>query len=286
MSKKKKVKEGRYLKSLSPMSKVAPYIMVTRNDALNYIEDSFDCENAEDYIFRKRSEGLKGFGMMHLLVAAYIRTVSQRPGINRFIRGQKIYARNCIEIMITIKREMKLNSPDTVLKMVFKPDATADDVYNTMTEMINNARNTDSDFDDTAKILNYIPGVFLKFAVWFLNLLDHFGLLPRKLTLLSPFHGSFAITSMASLGIPPIYHHLYNFGNIPVFISFGPKKSVNELQRDGTVKVKRLVDYKCVTDERICDGFYFASALKYMRELYLHPEALDNPPEKIVEDVD
>ena len=286
MSKKKKVKEGRYLKSLSPMSKVAPYIMVTRNDALNYIEDSFDCENAEDYIFRKRSEGLKGFGMMHLLVAAYIRTVSQRPGINRFIRGQKIYARNCIEIMITIKREMKLNSPDTVLKMVFKPDATADDVYNTMTEMINNARNTDSDFDDTAKILNYIPGVFLKFAVWFLNLLDYFGLLPRKLTLLSPFHGSFAITSMASLGIPPIYHHLYNFGNIPVFISFGPKKSVNELHLDGTVKVKRLVDYKCVTDERICDGFYFASALKYMRELYLHPEALDNPPEKIVEDVD
>ena len=286
MSKKKKVKEGRYLKSLSPMSKVAPYIMVTRNDALNYIEDSFDCENAEDYIFRKRSEGLKGFGMMHLLVAAYIRTVSQRPGINRFIRGQKIYARNCIEIMITIKREMKLNSPDTVLKMVFKPDATADDVYNTMTEMINNARNTDSDFDDTAKILNYIPGVFLKFAVWFLNLLDYFGLLPRKLTLLSPFHGSFAITSMASLGIPPIYHHLYNFGNIPVFISFGPKKSVNELQRDGTAEVKRLVDYKCVTDERICDGFYFASALKYMRELYLHPEALDNPPEKIVEDVD
>ena len=48
MSKKKKVNEGRYLKSLSPMSKVAPYRMVTRNDALNYIEDSFDCEHAED----------------------------------------------------------------------------------------------------------------------------------------------------------------------------------------------------------------------------------------------
>ncbi len=286
MGKKEKVKEGRYLKSLSPMSKVAPYIMVERSDALNYIEDSMDCEAAEDYIFKKRSEGLKGFGMMHVMVASYIRTVSQRPGINRFIRGQKIYARNCVEIMLTIKREMKLNSPDTVLKMIFPRNATAEDVYNIMNDTIEKSRNSESDFDDTAKLLNYIPGVVLKFAVWFLKLLDYFGVLPRKLTLLSPFHGSFAITSMASLGIPPIYHHIYNFGNIPVFLAFGPKKNVNVLQKDGTVKVKRVVDYKLVTDERICDRYYYASALKYMKELYQHPERLDVPPETIVEDVD
>lgn len=286
MGKKKKVKEGRYLKSLSPMGKVIAYIMPERCDALNYIEDNMDCEAAEDYIFRKRSEGLKGFGMMHVMVASYIRTVSQRPGINRFVRGQKIYARNYVEIMITIKREMKLNSPDTVLKMIFPPDATADDVYNIMTETINESRNSQSDFDDTAKILNYIPGLVLKFAVWLLKLLDYFGLLPRKLTKLSPFHGSFAITSMASLGIPPIFHHIYNFGNLPVFLAFGPKRTVNELQRDGTVKTKKIVDYKIVTDERICDGYYFASALKYMKELYLHPERLDTPPETVIEDVE
>ena len=286
MSKKKKVKEGRYLKSLSPMSKVAPYIMVTRNDALNYIEDSFDCENAEDYIFRKRSEGLKGFGMMHLLVAAYIRTVSQRPGINRFIRGQKIYARNCIEIMITIKREMKLNSPDTVLKMVFKPDATADDVYNTMTEMINNARNTDSDFDDTAKILNYIPGVFLKFTVWLLKTLDYFGMLPKFLLEVSPFHGSLFFTSMGSLGIPPIYHHLYDVGNLPVFGSFGMKRRAVEVQEDGSVVEKKYVDVKFTMDERIVDGFYYAAFFKHYRRILALPEILDNPPEEVLSDID
>ena len=54
--------------------------------------------------------------------------------------------------------------------------------------------------------------------------LEESGLLPRALTDLSPFHGSLYITSMASLGIPPIYHHLYDFGNVPVFCSFGKKR--------------------------------------------------------------
>ncbi len=286
MAKRKSKKEGRYLKTLPPMSKVAPYIMAERNDALNYIADTVDVEAAEEYIFKKRSEGLKGFGMMHVMIASYIRTVSQRPGLNRFIRGQKIYARNFIEIMITVKKEMNLESPDTVLKIIFEPDATADDVYRIMTDEIEKARSEESDFDNTAKILNYIPGLVLKFSVWVLKCMDYFGLLPRKLTKLSPFHGSFGITSMASLGIPPIYHHIYNFGNIPLFLAFGPKKTLNVLQRDGTVKQKRFVEYKFTTDERICDGYYYASALKMMKSIVLKPEQLDNPPEQVFEDIE
>lgn len=267
------------------MSKVSPYIMVKRSDAQNYIADTLDIEAAEDYIFKKRSEGLKSFGMMHVFIASYIRAVSQRPGINRFIRGQKIYARNSIEIMLTIKVKMELNAPDTVLKIDFRPEDTAEDVYRTMTEAIDKARNSPSDFDDTAKVLNYIPGVFLKFAVWLLKFLDYFGLLPRFLTHLSPFHGSFAITSMGSLGIPPIYHHIYDFGNIPVFVSFGAKRAENVLDKNGEVKQKRFVDYKVVTDERICDGYYFASGLKAMKDSMMHPDRLDFPPEKVVEDI-
>ncbi|MEG2003364.1 MAG: hypothetical protein RR057_02035 [Clostridia bacterium] len=285
MSKIKKKKEGRRIRSLSPMSKVSPYIMVKRSDAQNYISDTLDIEAIEDYIFKKRSEGFKGFGMMHVFLAAYVRTISQRPGINRYIRGQKIYARNSIEIMLTIKREMKLESPDTVLKIDFEPNMTANDIYKIINDAVEESRNSESGFDDTAKILNYIPGLVLKFIVWLLRFFDYFGWLPRFLTHLSPFHGSFAITSMGSLGIPPIYHHIYDFGNIPVFMSFGAKRTVNVLEKNGTITQKRYVDYKVVTDERICDGYYFASALKLVRENMLHPDRLDFPPEKIIEDI-
>ena len=282
-------KEGRKVKTLPPMSYVSPYIMKTRNTSLNYISDAIDIEKAEAYIKKKRKEGLTSFGMLHVFLAAYARTVSQKPGINRFIRGQRIYTRDHVEVMMTIKKEMSLESPDTCIKFYMNPDDTADTIYNNFNKLVEEnkaaANNGESGFDSTARILTYIPGIFLRGSIGLLRFLDYFGLLPRFLTHVSPFHASLAITSMGSLGIPPIYHHLYDFGNIPVFISYGAKRKAYELDRDGNVVQKRYIDIAVVTDERICDGFYFASALKYLRSLLNNPDQLDNPPDAVIKDI-
>lgn len=283
-------REGRRVKTLPPISYVIPYIMKTRNTSLNYISDSIDIEKAENYIRQKRREGLNNFGMLHLILAAYARTVSQRPGINRFIRGQRIFSRDSnIEVMMTIKKEMTLESPDTCIKFYMTPSDTSESVYNSFTKLVEENKassgNGDSAFDSTAKILTYIPGLFLRFTVDILRFMDYFGFLPRTLTHISPFHASIAITSMGSLGIPPIYHHLYDFGNIPVFISYGAKRKENVINKNGEVETKRIIDIAVVTDERICDGYYFASALKYMKSILDNPEQLDNPPEVIIEDI-
>ena len=182
---------------------------------------------------------------------------------------------------------MTLESPDTVVKIVFEPTDTADDVYYKMKTVIDESKGgeLDSDFDNTARIINYIPRLIKKFAIWFLKTIDYFGLLPKFLLNVSPFHGSMFITSMGSLGIPPIYHHLYDFGNIPVFISYGAKRRENELDKNGQPVTRRYIDIAVVTDERVCDGFYFASALKYMRTLFNNPELLDTPPETIIKDI-
>ncbi|MBE6700611.1 MAG: hypothetical protein E7582_01795 [Ruminococcaceae bacterium] len=280
--------EGRRLRTLSPMTYVAPYIMVDRNGASNLIKDTVVLTDLEDYIAKKRREGLAGFGMMYIFIAAYIRAVAKFPGINRFLSGQKIYARNNVQIVIDIKKQMKLNAQNTTIKLDFQPDATVYDVYEKFTAAFEENRvDTDvSAFDSAAKFLAYIPGVFLKFIVWFLKLLDYFGLVPKFLINLSPFHGSMFITSMGSLGIPPVYHHLYDFGNIPIFFSFGTKRTEVYLTRDGVVDERKVMDFSVVTDERICDGHYFAAALKCIRDSIKHPETLDEPPEEVVEDVE
>ncbi len=281
--------EGHRVRTLEPMNYVSPYIMVNRSGASNLLKDKLEItDKIDEYIMKKRGEGLKGFGMMYIFMAAYIRTVSQYPGINRFISGQKIYARNNVQIVIDIKKKMELDAQSTTIKVDFDPSATVYDVFNAFTEQfeLNRVDNDVSVFDKTARALNYIPGVFLKFTVWFLKTLDYFGLLPKFLIKLSPFHGSMFITSMGSLGIPPIYHHLYDFGNIPVFIAFGKKVPRLSLTRDGKIVEKKYIDFSVVTDERICDGHYFATALKYMREVLKNPEMLDVPPETVVEDID
>ena len=116
--------------------------------------------------------------------------------------------------------------------------------------------------------------------------MDYFGLLPKFLLELSPFHGSVFFTSMGSLGIPPIYHHLYDFGNLPVFCSFGCKRRALEVQEDGSVVQKKYLDFKFAMDERIADGFYYAAFFKHFKRLLHHPELLELPPEEVLQDID
>ena len=280
--------DGYLIKTIPPITKLMPFIMRYRSDAMNMFSSSIEISAAEKYIKEKHAEGYEHFGLIHLIIAAYVRAASQRPAINRFVSGQLIYARNKIEVAITIKKEMTLSSPETCLKMEFAPDATPVDVYNEFNKQVQEYRKQqeESDFDKTARILNYIPRFVLKFAIFILRVLDYFGILPKFLLKVSPFHASMVITSMGSLGIPPIFHHIYDFGNVPLFVAFGKRRKAYELDADGKVCERVYSDLCVVTDERICDGFYYASAFRMLQRLIRNPYKLDTPPEEIVEDID
>lgn len=281
--------DGRKIRTLAPMDQVSPYIMVTRNTATNFFSESFEITNIDRYIRQKRREGLTSFGIVHVLLACYCRSVARYPGLNRFIAGQKVYTHGeDIQFCMTIKKEMSTSSPETIIKVHLSPRDTAYDVYNKMAAEVEKAKSTplDSGFDNTAHALMLIPGIVLKFVVWCLKTMDYFGLLPRFLLEVSPFHGSLFLTSMGSLGIPTIYHHLYDFGNLPVFGAFSCKRRATELQEDGSIVQRKYVDVKFTMDERIVDGYYYAAFFKHYKRLMAHPESLDVPPEEVKADID
>ena len=282
--------DGRKVRTLAPMAQITMYFQWERNICSNLFEDSFEITHIDRYIRQKRREGLTDFGITHVLLAAYVRGVAKYPQLNRFISGQKVYSRgDDIQYCMVVKKEMTVDSPDTSIKVHLNPRDTAEDVYRKLNAAIESVKATqelDSSLDGLIQYLNLIPGLLLKFVVWLLKLLDYFGLLPKFLLELSPFHGSLFFTSMGSLGIPPIYHHLYDFGNIPCFGAFGCKRRATEVTEDGTVVQKKYIDVKFVLDERICDGYYYATFFKHYRRLLAHPEVLDNPPEEVVKDID
>ena len=279
-------RDGRRLRTLQPMSYVMPYIMKVRADSQNHFEDVIDITNIEHYLDKKRREGYTDMTLLHVLLAGYIRVVAERPGLNRFISGQKIFARNKLECVMTIKKELSLESPDTCIKVEFDPRDNIYNVYKKFQKTALAAVNETTDFDNTAKMLIKLPGLILRGAVGLLHFLDYIGRLPKALLNVSPFHGSMIITSMGSLGIPAIYHHLYDFGNLPIFISYGSIFSADAIKRDGTRERHHFVTLKVVTDERICDGYYYASAFKRLKRYLQHPEVLDETLESVVEDVD
>ena len=281
--------DGRKIRTLAPMAQITAYFQWERNICSNFFEESFEITNVDRYIRQKRREGLTDFGITHVLLAAYVRGIARYPQLNRFINGQKVYSRgDDIQYCMVIKKEMTVDSPDTSIKVHLKPTDTAKDVYeklNAAVESVKATKELDSNLDSLIMLLNLIPSVVLKFTVWLLKLLDYFGLLPKFLLELSPFHGSLFLTSMGSLGIPPIYHHLYDFGNLPVFGAFGCKRKAVEVLEDGTIVPRKYVDLKFVLDERICDGYYYATFFKYYRRLMRNPEILDQPPEEVVKDI-
>ena len=160
-------------------------------------------------------------------------------------------------------------------------------VYRKMNEKIDEIKYGDQDnnTEQVAGALLKLPRFLLRFAIGCLRVMDYFGIIPQKLLDASPFHGSMIITDMGSLGIPPIYHHLYNFGNLPMFIAFGAKRKAVELDREGKPVERKYIDFMAVMDERVCDGYYYASSFKYMKMFMHNPALLEVPPEKVVEDL-
>ncbi len=282
--------DGRRVRTLHPMDQITAYFQWERNICSNHFEESFDISHVERYIRQKRREGLTDFGITHVLLAAYVRGVAKYPQLNRFISGQKVYSRgNDIQYCMVVKKEMSVDAPDTSIKVHLTPYDTAEDVYrklNAAVESVKSSQELDSSLDGLIMALNLVPGVVLKFTVWLLKLMDYFGWLPKFLLELSPFHGSLFFTSMGSLGIKPIYHHLYDFGNLPLFGAFGMKRKAYELLEDGSVAMRKYIDVKFVMDERICDGYTYATFFKYYRRLIQHPEILDSPPEEVIRDID
>lgn len=281
--------DGRRLRTINGMSVVAGYIMPNRTGASNSVSDTLEITDIERYIHKKRREGMKNFGITHVFLAAYVRCIAKYPGCNRFFSGQHVYQRDDdIQFTMAIKKDMSTDAPDTMIKLHLTQTDTSKEVYEKFNKVYEEVKNTplDSSFDSVAGVLASLPGLFLKFVVWLLKVMDYFGKIPKFLLEVSPFHASIIFTSMGSLGIPPIMHHLYDFGNLPVFVAFGRKYRKVEMDSNGNPVTRRYVDFVMNCDERTVDGFYYATVLKYFLKLLRTPEVLDEAPEEINWDIE
>lgn len=280
--------DGFRVRGMDPTFEVIPHIMRTRLDSQVFFDEQIDISGLRKFIVDNR-ENIPGLSMYHFFVAAIIRTIAERPRINRFVSGRKIFARSYIRVSLTIKKNMSDEGEEGQLTPEFLPTDTLADVVRKFNAALEEAKaedekNKGNDTDLTIRIISALPGFVKKFIVWLLRNLDAIGLMPKIINRVSPFHSSVFVTNVGSIGLSPIYHHLYEFGTTSVFMAIGKKEVVNELSRDGSVKSRHVINMRFVLDERICDGYYFASAIKHFKYYVKNPELLLAPPEYISED--
>lgn len=284
--------DGFLVRNLDPMGKLIPYIMRSKSDSWVLFEDRIDITHTQEFLHAMRKSEIPGLTLYHIVFAAIVRTYSQVPELNRFIQRNNIYARNEMKGSMVVMKGMQRNSERTTIMPRFEMDATLPEVVKEIESLANPIDRTKkvaedenrNDFDKLELALALIPGWLIRFVFSLLKLLDRYGLIPRKITSLSPFHSSFFITNMGSIGMQPVYHHIYEFGTISIFGAIGSKETIHEMDRQGNIRRKTYLNMKFVVDERICDGFIYAIGFKHIKSGISKPEQLMERPKEVIHD--
>ena len=273
--------DGRRLKKLDPIVQITPYLMPMRCDAQVFLEHKADYEKLSRYIVRKSQEGQK-ITFMQILVAAYVRAISNNPEVNRFIFNKQYYARNNCSVSYTVLKDPQdTNSNETTVRILFDLTDTVFDVRDRMNAAVEQSRATeDGDFViRLASALLAVPGLATLVAGT-VKLLDRYGIAPRVLIRELPFYSGMFITNNGSIGLHHPFHHIYNFGDVSLFIGMGSilKEATVE---DGKARMKRWLPLGMTADERVCSGAHYAAFFFDVMRLLENPEELETPPETV-----
>lgn len=271
--------DGRKIKTLPAFFKVIPSVMLERNDSQVLYKQDIPIKYLDEYIDNKAKEGIK-IAYMHIIYAAIVRVIAERPRLNRFVMNGTTYARNKIYVSLAIKKNLTDDGVETTTKIEYQGTETIFDIKQKLDAIIeqNKEVEANNETDKLAKTLGLIPTGLIRVAVKFLKFLDRHGLLPKAIIKASPFHTSVFLTNVGSLGIDTIYHHLYNFGTTSMFFSMGKKKK-SFIYEDEEIKEEKCITLAFVGDERICDGYYYANSFKSLFRYLKKPELLETAPD-------
>lgn len=274
--------EGRRVRGIDPIVAVTPYLMPTRVDAQVYLDQELDYENLVRYIAAKSAEGHK-ITFMEIIIASFVRVVSQLPEINRFVHNKQYYDRNELTVSLTVLMNTTDGSiEENCVKIKFDPSDTIFDVSDRIKAAVEQARKVeDPGFAiKLAKGALAIPGL-ATVAAFLVKLLDRYGLMPKAFLDELPFHTSLYVTNMASIAMPRVFHHIYNFGNTGMFVSLGLPKRELKLEKDGKVTRRRMLPLGITVDERICGGAVYSTFWAANKRYLENPELLETPPETV-----
>jgi hypothetical protein len=269
-------RDGRVVK-VHALNAMFPYMFRSRTESLVYFNATLEVENLLAYIEKKKAEGeeLKFFQMF---MAALVKLFKERPHLNRFVSGRKLYQRNDIKLSFIAKKAASDEGEETNVALTFNDKTTFQEVIDKLKRDIKVAKSDDVKKDDDKIIEGFMkmPRFILRIMFAFLRWMDFYFNMPRMFTDVDPLRCSAYVANLGSIGIEAPYHHLFEWGNCSLFLAIGRIRYMPVALEDGTLVSKKMVEVKVTIDERIADGFYFARSLELMQKYLNDPESIEN----------
>lgn len=272
--------DGTHLAKVPALRKMMPHLMVGRNEAAVFFEQQIDLTKTLAYL-AKRNAGKpeKELTLFEILLTAMARVFGERPQLNRFVVGRRVYQRKEIQFSFAIKRSMTDGGELTTTKATFRPDDTLATVAERIHGTVKAGKRGDKvQADVEVDYLTRLPRSILRFLIWLARALDYVNLLPGALVLPDPLYASMFFANLGSVGLESAYHHLYEYGTCPFFATVGRVKKAVVPGPDDVPVVREVMSIKYTFDERITDGFYCARSLERFKAYVEDPEVLETPP--------
>ena len=269
--------DGTEIPGLGFLRRMMPYLMPTRNEAMVLFGQEVASRPALDFLAQANATrpADRPITLFHLVLRGLTRAIHEFPRLNRFVAGGRHYDRDGIWLAFSAKMRLDLDAPVFARKMRFDPDepleAMVDRFYATLGE---GRSGKESASDKEVKLLLRLPGPVLRFVVRAGRLLDGLGLMPQAMLEGDPMYASAFVANLGSVGLDAAYHHLFEYGTTPIFVTMGRLKRAPVVLGDGSVASREIFELKYTYDERTEDGFYAARALERLQWLLEHPEHL------------
>ena len=261
-----------------------PFLMHGRAESTVYYEQHIEVEKAWKYVEEFHQETGKKASILHFIIWRIAQVLEQRPGLNRFVAGRRIYQRDGVWVSFSMKKEMTDEAPLVVVKKKIDPAWTFEETVDHIQGGIKKGREgSRSVSDKEMDFVFLLPNFMVSFFTWLLTTLNHYGWLPGSMIRADELYGSVFIANLGSIGLQPAYHHLYEYGDIPIFMALGTNEPRMMLDDRGRPAVKDMMTIRYSFDERINDGYYSIKALELLKNLVEDPEmTIDRDPVSVV----
>jgi hypothetical protein len=264
--------DGAPAADVAPFREMMPFLMRTRNESAVYFEQDLDLTQTQRFIDDYNATHERRITVFHVFSWAVAHVLHTRPRMNRFVVGNRIYQRDGVWISYSAKKALADGSPIVVLKRRFEPNMTFEQTVDFIHGDVKEGRSDKkSHMDKELNLFLRLPAMLLAFGVSVVRWLDSVNLLPGAYIHPDPMYASLFIANLGSVKLESAFHHLYEYGNIPLFAALGRSKKVPVVNEAGEVTVRNICTVKYSFDERIEDGLYCAHSLELLRKMVESP---------------
>ncbi len=257
--------DARLVPDLPAVRRFMPFVSPRRNDSLVYFAQDVDVEPA--LAFLEAASAPPSTTLFHLVLRVIARALHERPRLNRFTAGGRIWQRDGVWITFSAKQRFDDDAPILTVKRRFEADESLSEMVAGIQERLAGGRSgRKSASDREMEWLLRLPAPLVRSALAGVRGLDGLGLLPGGMIAADPLYASVFVANLGSVGLEAGYHHLWEWGNCPLFCVMGRVREGD----DG----HRRVTLKWSFDERVEDGLYCARSLELLRRGLAHPEKL------------